>query len=239
MEMPKKMPLVAKILDDKIQISPAFKTYLARCRLKTYKQGEPILYQGEVPRSGYFIKKGVVKAYDIGSSGDEKTVALSAKGEFIPPAWVFNKSPVSLFYYEAFTDCETYIIEREPIKNLLESDQMLAQKLFDRYIGLYIGAIQQINSLEQSKSSNKITYILQHLLMKFGKRLDSDRQLIPLRLTHQDIASLTGLTRETTSVELNKLKKKGVLTYNDQHYVVSVSKLQAMFGSDDFYNFKF
>jgi CRP-like cAMP-binding protein len=50
---------------------------------------------------------------------------------------------------------------------------------------------------------------------------------------------MVGLTRETTSVELNRLKKKGVISYKDQYYSVSTSKLLAMLGSDDFMNFNY
>jgi CRP-like cAMP-binding protein len=220
-------------------ISPNFKQYLAGCRYKKYKQSEPIFYQGEVPRHGLIVKKGIVKAYDIGSSGDEKIVALCSAEEFIPPEWVFKKSPVSLYYYESFSESETYIVERDIINKLIVSDTNLSHWLFERYMGLYIGSVQQINALEQSKSASKILYIIQYLVMKFGKKINSEKQLISLRLTHQDIAGLTGLTRETTSVELNRLKKIGVISYKDQHYIVSSVKLQQLFGSDEFFNYKY
>jgi len=45
-------------------------------------------------------------------------------------------------------------------------------------------------------------------------------------LTHQDFANLTGLTRETTATELNKLKSSGIITYGKHTlYHVNVTKL--------------
>jgi len=205
----------------------------------SFKAGEPILFQGEVPRSVFLVKSGVVRAYDIGSTGDEKIVNLSAPGEFIPPAWVFGKSPVSLYYYAAFSTSELYIMERAEVRQIIESDEVAAHKLFDQSMGLYVGAIQQVNALEQSKGVDKILFIIQHLVMRFGHRIGNDSQIIKLRLTHQDIASMTGLTRETTSVELSHLKKKGIISYKDQYYTVATSKLQAMLGSDEFINYKY
>lgn len=219
--------------------SAKFNKFLASCRKHRFGPKEPILYQGEAPKSVYFIKKGIVKAYDIGDNGDEKTVALAAQGEFIPLAWVFYKSPVSLYYYVAFSTVEAYIMQRDKVRQLIDNDKELSKQMFDFYIGLYAGALQQVNALEQSKGSAKILYMLQHLMMRFGTRLNGDKFIIPLRLTHQDIASMTGLTRETTSGELNRLKKKGVISYQDQHYVIGATKLQAMLGSDEFYKFKF
>jgi len=212
---------------------------LIKSKHLTLKLGEPILYQGEVPRYAYLVKSGVIKAYDISSNGDEKIVALAAPGEFIPPAWVFNKSPVSLYYYAAFTDCDLYIVQRTIVQDYIAANSSVALKMFDQYMGLYTGAVQQVNALTQSKGIDKILYILQHLVMRFGRKVGVDSQIIRIRLTHKDIASMTGLTRETASVELNRLKKKGVISYKDQYYTVSTSKLQAMLGSDDFMNFNY
>ncbi|HUD03656.1 MAG TPA: Crp/Fnr family transcriptional regulator [Patescibacteria group bacterium] len=220
-------------------VSPGFDKLLSKCRSVSYESGESILYQGEVPRNAYLIKSGVIKVFDIGTNGDEKIVALSAPGEFIPPAWVFNKSPVSLYNYEAFGNCTLYILDREVVHETIKNDDDLARKMFDQYIGLYTGAVQQVNALEQSKGADKVLYILQYLILRFGSRVSNDAKTIMLRLTHQDIASMTGLTRETTSVELNRLKKNGVISYKDQYYTVSTSKLLAMLGSDDFMNFKY
>ncbi|MBP6916929.1 Crp/Fnr family transcriptional regulator [Candidatus Saccharibacteria bacterium] len=214
---------------------PDFAKYLIGCRRKSYSPGEPIFYQGEVPPLGMFVKSGVIKAYDIGNNGDEKTVALIGRNEFIPPAWFFGKSSASLYYYQAFTESVLISVQREAVRQLIETSNEFAKYMFDKYIGLFMGAVQHVNALEQSKSSAKIAFILQHLLTKFGKPIGNGNHLIPIRLTHQDIASMTGLTRETTSVELSRLKKRGIISYKDQHYVIATEKLQALFGLEDFY----
>jgi DNA-binding IclR family transcriptional regulator len=47
-----------------------------------------------------------------------------------------------------------------------------------------------------------------------------------MSLTHQDFANLTGLTRETTATELNKLKGQGVISYGKHSpYHINVAKL--------------
>lgn len=47
---------------------------------------------------------------------------------------------------------------------------------------------------------------------------------------------MVGITRETTAVELHKLKKKGYITYQKFTYSVDVPKLIRMTGSDEFEN---
>ncbi len=81
--------------------------------LQTRTPGEPILYQGEIPRHAYILTEGIAKVYDIGSAGDEKIINFLSVGDLLPPAWVFKKAPVSLYYYYAFTECKFYRIPRD------------------------------------------------------------------------------------------------------------------------------
>jgi len=57
---------------------------------------------------------------------------------------------------------------------------------------------------------------------------------IPLTLTHQNFASLVGLTRETIAIEMNKLKREGVIDYKQREYSVNTEKLFDLLGEDSF-----
>jgi CRP-like cAMP-binding protein len=43
---------------------------------------------------------------------------------------------------------------------------------------------------------------------------------ISIPLAHQDIANLTGITRETASVELEKLSHEKIISYTYKHMIV-------------------
>jgi hypothetical protein len=45
---------------------------------------------------------------------------------------------------------------------------------------------------------------------------------------------MVGLTRETTALELSKLKKKGIISYNTQHYTIDTEKLLSLLGAEEF-----
>jgi CRP-like cAMP-binding protein len=92
----------------------------------------------------------------------------------------------------------------------------------------------RITALEQSRAVEKILFTLYYLLYQFGDSKGNDEFLLDLKLTHATIASLVGLTRETTATELNKLKKKGVLTYTKKIYTVNRKKLEHTLGEDSF-----
>lgn len=213
---------------------PALAKYLSKYHTRKIKRGWPLFYQGEVPRSAYVIKKGVIKAYDINQSGEEKVVNFNTDGDITPPAWVFDKSPVALYYYEAFTDCEVYTVPREELRAVLESDEQTLKFAMDKFVSLYVGSTMHIYALEQTKASEKLLRILQYLSMLYGEKASNNSRRIMLRLTHQDLARLIGMTRETTAVELGKLKKRGLISYRNQRYLIDMQKMQQALGEDDF-----
>jgi CRP/FNR family transcriptional regulator len=198
------------------------------------KRGRPLFYQGEIPRSSLFIKSGVVKLYNINFNGEEKIVGYETEHGLLPCEWLFNRSPVSLYYCDTFTDCEVYSISRDEMLDFINSHQDVALMMLNRYISMYIGSTMHLHALEQLKAADKLLHIFQYLVLRFGKPVTRDTHIIPLRLTHQEIANLVGLTRETVSTEIGKLKTAGVLSMKDLHYVINTDKAVRILGESDF-----
>lgn len=207
--------------------------------LQTRQAGEPILYQGEVPRHANILVEGIVKVYDIGGAGDEKIINFLSEGDLLPPAWVFKKAPVSLYYYDAFNECKFYRVPRDTLLEAIKNTPAITHFMFEHYATSFVGSLLEINALEQSKGSEKIIHMLQYLLMRFPGQLDGDWHKVNLRITHQDLANMTGLTRETTSTELNKLRRKNIVQYANQHYSLNIPLLRSLLSSEEFLSFKY
>jgi CRP-like cAMP-binding protein len=101
--------------------------------------GEPVLYQGEIPRHAYIIIEGIVKVYDIGNAGDEKIINFLAVGDAVPPAWVFKKAPVSLYYYDAFTKCKFYRLPRDILLDSIHEIPAITRYMFQHYATSFVG----------------------------------------------------------------------------------------------------
>ena len=86
---------------------------------------------------------------------------------------------------------------------------------------------QHIHSLEQAKASDKIMHAFHFLARRFGEKLDNANVKMLLPLTQQDLANFLGLTRETTGAQLKDLQQKGVITYQQQQYIVHTDRLRA------------
>lgn len=203
---------------------------------RQFAKKRTVMFQGEVPRGVLMLESGLVKVYGITNGGDQRTVTLLSSGDVFPVECIFGMSRVSLYYYEALTDSTVRNLPKSEFMAALETDHALKDQIFQAYMAHYISATMHIYALEHSHAQEKLVYILQYLVARFGEKQGNGLTKICLRLSHQDIAEMVGLTRETTAVELHKLKAKKLISYQRFSYYVNVPLLVAATGSDEFEN---
>jgi CRP-like cAMP-binding protein len=212
-------------------LSPLIKNSVKR----KYSPGGTIFYQGEVPRSACIILKGTIRVFSISAQGDEQIISYHDQGEFVPASWIFGKSAGSLFFYEAVDKCEVAFVPRSEFISFVYSKPEVLKNVLDYFTTTYTASMIRISALEQAKAREKLLYTLYYLCHRHGTRVGSTGIFkIGLALTHQAIASLVGLTRETTATEMNKLRKEKILRYNNQQYSVDREKLLLLIGEESF-----
>lgn len=193
-----------------------------------------MIYQGEVSRSAYIVKSGIVKLYNITAQGDERIAAFKLPGDMFPTIWSFEKTASAFYYYEAQTDGEMYVTSAEAFYKFLQDNPAAMGAVARHYLSNYAGSLMRITALEQPKASDKVLYTLYYLAQCYGRETRPDTVRINLQLTQQMVADLIGLTRETTAAELVKLKKRGVLKYKGREYTIDRIKLIQNIGEDNF-----
>lgn len=202
---------------------------------RSFSKGEIIIYQGEVPRSVYVIKEGLVRMYNLSSDGEMNVLGFSLPYELFPTAWSFDRAQSAFFFYEsAASQTELYSIPKKDFQDLLKTNKALQQTLLDHYIDAYVGQMVRLNALQYSRASEKILHTLYYLTMRFGKKLKNGKVLITMKFTQQEFADLLGLTRETTGIELNKLRKEGIVSFTKQNYVIDGKRLTKRMGETEF-----
>lgn len=215
-------------------LKDSLRSLLETAHSKKYKKDNIILYQGEVPRYAYFVKSGTVTAYNVTNSGDQQIIAYKKEGDVFDESWMFRNTAGSLYFYEASSDCEVQLVQRDAFHAHIGNDIDSLTALVAYFAKNYTGMLLQINSLEQTRARDKVSHMLHHLVQRYGTKKSRDLWVIDLRLTQQHIANLCGLTRETTATELNRLKRQDIVQYRHYTYVVNLTKLLASMGEDSF-----
>lgn len=201
---------------------------------RVVKKRTILLYQGEIPRAAHIVKSGVIKMYSVNNAGEEQIVSFQTAGDVFPAPWIFDKVNASLYYYEAVSDCEILTLPRQTLLESITRDPQLTKHMFDYFVTNYTGLLMRITALEQARAIEKILFTLYFLQSRYGREIKPGIFEVKLSLTHSIIASLVGLTRETTATELNKLRRKGILTYSTHEYTIDKAKLERFLGEDSF-----
>ncbi len=183
-----------------------------------YKRGEIVIHPNDSPLGAYYLKKGYVKEYSISTHGIETTLHIFAPASYFPMMWVIAGIP-NRYYHEALTDVKVYKAPKDKVVTFLKENP---DALLDLTKRIFMGLdklTSRIESVSYSKASEKVVSTILYLARHFGEEKDK-KIYIKHKFTHRDIASLAGITRETTSREWEKLEKRGRIRYKDQFIVI-------------------
>lgn len=212
-----------------IQMIQPLAEFVESYPVKHFAKGEIVIYQGETPSSVYVVKSGFVKAYDINSDGTEQLIWLGARLNSFPIVYFEDMMlRPAVFFYGAFTDLDAYCIDSESYARGLKTDHRLLFEMYALMSHNLSDYLERLSAVEKPKASDKIIYTLDFLASRFGGTKDGDDIEVALPLTHQDIANLVGLTRETTAMELKKLKDQGYIHYDKWRFSINRQKLKKL-----------
>ncbi len=201
---------------------------------RSIKKRSILIYQGEIPRQAYIVLSGVFKAYRLGNFGEEQIVGFRTKGDMFPETWIFNKTSGALYYYEALEDAEVLTVEKPVLLELIESNPDIKQKTLNYLVTGYTSLLMQITALEQSRAAEKLLLMMYYLMFRYGKETANGVYRVDLKLTHTTLGSLMGLTRETTTMELGRLKRKKIIAYDSKGYTIYRHELERRLGDESF-----
>lgn len=200
--------------------------FFSRFKKLTYKKGETILRAGEEPRGVYFLKKGYVRLYSVSEDAQELTLIIYKPNDFFPLNWTFNKAGYS-YFLEAMGHVEVYQVPREEFIKFVKTNGDVLFELTSRIVVRMWGLLQRMEYMVFGNAYTKVASIISICAERFGV-MDKEGVVIGVILTHKDIANLLGMARETVSIEIKKLEKMGIITYQGRFiFIKDPRKLRA------------
>ncbi len=193
---------------------------LAKARLRAYEAGEPVYIQGERSQTFYFLNRGKVKVSIFREDGSEKILAIQEENTFFGESAVFDDQP---YFATAMVlaPSEIYHIHRGTLLDVLRRDPAVAFMLMRALIRKVRLLAFQIEDLSFLDAQKRVVHILLTLARDLGVETTEGLD-IQKRITHDDLARLTGLSRVTVTNILNYLeglklirKKRCALTIMD------------------------
>lgn len=192
--------------------------YFSKFKPLHYKKGEVVLRAGDQPQGIFYLKSGYVRVYSFSKSGEELTLIIFKPGDIFPVSWAINNAP-SGYFAESMTEASLWRVPREQFLEFVEDRPEILLELTSRMLERFLGLMRRMEYLAFGNAYAKIASILLICAERFGEK-SGGNVVIQVPLTHSDIASLVGLTRETASIEMKKIEKKGLIGYRGRLLVV-------------------
>jgi CRP/FNR family cyclic AMP-dependent transcriptional regulator len=183
-----------------------------------YPRRAMIFDHGDPTRVVYFIKRGAVRIARLTEDGKEVTVAVLGPGDLFGVEALFGEGPRTTVAI-AIDDVLLCTSKAEDLFSVLRTDPHLAMnvaKVLNERLG---DAISTMEDLAYAKVGDRLMHLFRRLASEHGVRVVGGTR-IDVRLTHADLASLIGSTRETVSLELAHLTKAGHIGHDGRAFVV-------------------
>lgn len=181
-------------------VTAKVRSFFSKFPGKSYKKGEMVIQEGDHPNTIYFLETGSVRQFVSTKDGSESTLTLYKPGAFFPMAW-------ALGVYEnayGFQAMETSTVRGAPSAKVASYVSTENDILLDLLIRVYRGVegvLSHMTQLMAGNATDRVITVLKILSRRFGA----------ISCTHQELAAMTGLTRETVSRTLSKLKNDGIV----------------------------
>ena len=202
-------------------------------RQKSYRAGETIFFEGD--EVDYFgnVLSGVVKLGKLLPDGRQQIVGLQFASDFLGRAFKGEATCQA----EAATDVEMCIFPRKPFESLLSEIHDLEDRLFANTLDELDAARDWLLLLGRQSARETVARFLLMIARRIpnigcGTDVDTDAIRFDLPLLRADMADFLGLTIETVSRQITRLKTDGLIEVEQFRTITvpSVSKLEAASG---------
>jgi CRP-like cAMP-binding protein len=193
------------------------------CAERRYRKGATIFSKGDAADSIYMVKEGRVRILSISDKGSETIVHILKQGALFGELLLSEERRA--FSAVAGTDVMVTVISKSGLVELLTTIPALS-KNFIRQLSRRLAKVEMgAADFGHTWSYHRLSRILLELCDEHGQPTPKGT-LIPLRLTHEDLANLIGTTRETVTTQMNRFRRMGLINRQDRFLVVNKPKLQ-------------
>jgi len=205
-------------------------SYIQNFPLKTFQRGELLLQKGDPGSQLMAIRDGFIKVTSINANGVERLIWIAGRYDIAPTEQLFSKHGNVRFFYTALTDGSYYAVEKADLLENADRDPAFMAEIAKNMSLHYDDFLQRIDAVDTATVKERLMRTLLYLAERLSADSVVDLYEHGLRISHQDLSSMIGSTRETTSVMLSELRNEELIEYSRQKLTVSVDKLKLELG---------
>jgi len=187
-------------------------------RLRKFPKGSSIYLPADAADSALLLADGRVRLCSNTSDGKQSILAFIEAGELFGELALIEKGEREE-RAEAVTNATVLLIPGDLLRSMMESSASLTLGV-TKLIGMRRKRIERrLKSLLFHNNRDRLTHLLTELIEQYGNATTAGVEL-SVRLSHQDMASVIGATRETVTTLLGEMQSEGLLKISRQKLTV-------------------
>ena len=192
------------------------------CAERRYRKGATIFSKDDSADSLYIVKDGRVRLLSLSDKGTETILHILTQGAIFGELLLSEEKRALTAV--AGTDVLVTVIPKGSLVELLSSIPTVS-KNFIRLLSKRLAKVEkEFADSGHTWSYHRLSKVLLRLCEEHGQETRKGT-VIPLRLTHEDLANLIGTTRETVTTQLNRFRRKGLIEWEGRFLLVNRQRL--------------
>lgn len=185
---------------------------------RSIRKKDLIYSAGDKAGTVYILKEGRIRIIRYSADGRELTIDILEPGDIFGELTVAGEEERETDAV-AMEDSFICAIKRKDFEDFIGKMPNLSLTI-TKWIGLRLRRIEnRFNDMIFQDVHTRLITIFKDLAQKYGVPAGNGKK-IAIHLSHKEIASLIGATRETVTLELNNLKRSGDILMDDKYFIL-------------------
>jgi len=185
---------------------------------KHFKKNSIILMEDDSKNFMYIIISGRIKVIRVNPDGKEQILVIRNKGDFFGEMTLLDgkSQPATIV---ALEDATVGLISKNEFERYFMNDAKILKQIVSMLCERLRESWFMLKLLGLTDAEARVRAALAHISSIYGIK-DVRGIMIPLKLTHKEIAEFTALARETVSRLLARLSQSGEIEIIDRRNIL-------------------
>ncbi len=184
-----------------------------------FKKNDFVYFANDIPKNIYMIAEGRIKIGGYTADGKEIVRSILGSGELFGELALTGEDKRNDFAQALDNNTVVCPMNLQEMKDMMAGNKPLSFKVL-KLIGLRLRKVERrLEALVFKDARTRIIEFLKDEAAEKGKKVGFET-MIPNHLTHKDIASLTGTSRQTVTTILNELRDKNMINFDRRKILI-------------------
>ncbi|KJR43237.1 Crp/Fnr family transcriptional regulator [Candidatus Magnetoovum chiemensis] len=217
------MPWLSSLTDSE------FDNIIDRIHIKQFAKGDVVIFQENTGSIMYMLLDGEVKVTVLKEDGTEIVIARRGKGEYFGEMSLIDDKTTSATVM-AVTDSIIALVSKKNFYYLLYSNKTIFDDLLKTLCYRLRCSIDTIQMLSNNYALERVGMLFNQLSKRYGIETE-EGVFLNIKLTHQDIAHMTGMARQTVTRVIDDMKQGETIRFDKNDFILLKHKFFEDFSS--------